>query len=738
MPLTSFRSSVHLFVQELDEGNKGIIMKFATTGKLLLATTAFTLGCLGVSAQQIDEAAGSSAEKARKLAPIIVTSQRKEQNLQDVAASVTAVDEAAMERRQILSPIDLSRIAPNVKFDSVTGGTAGLKPYIRGGGVTDGGFVTSESEVAMYMNDVYIARLQGAMLDFAEIERVEVLRGPQGVLYGRNASAGAVNIITKTPSEDRSGSVQVGYGSWNERRIKGYYSTPLDEAGKWRAAVSGIVRARDGGRQYNATLQKDVGEEEFYGIQGDLSYEFEGVKARLNVFHVDGETDGQWAVSTTTNSDGDIVPVSGSYHTVLSPKESSTTVEQTGFSLNVSAPIPGGTLKSITGYSELDDYWFQDFSGGVPSSFLAIPGDSFLSLFERSSDSSQSQFSQELQLSGAFASGALEYVAGAYYFEESADQDIDSLIFFGPSSIVLGTSTESIALYGQLTYHAMDNLELILGGRYTDEEKSLDGAYNGDPAVDTSTYSKFTPKLGVNYKATPDTLIYASYSEGFKAGGYNAFPSSAAQLALPFRPQHIKAYEAGLKTDIGDALRLNLSAFFNDIEDRQQGALLGNGVAIVENYDVEVKGLEVEATWVPTDALTIWGNAALNEGEYVGTDSELASILDNELPVFPDYEYTIGIDYVVNIGEGELSFGGDYNFRDEYFSTADNYFIGFVEQQDTLNGYISYNLDQWKFQIAGKNLLQEEGWQTGFGFAVVNPRFATDPRSILATVRYSF
>jgi iron complex outermembrane recepter protein len=713
-------------------------MNFTSTGKLLLATTALTLGGLSASAQQAGTPDGSSVETDRKLAPVIVTAQRKEQNLQDVAASVTAVDAAAMEKRQILSPIDLSRIAPNVKFGSVTGGTAGLSPYIRGGGVTDGGFVTSESEVAIYMNDVYVARLQGAMLDFAEVERVEVLRGPQGVLYGRNASAGAVNIITKTPSEDPSGSVQVGYGSWNERRVKGYYSTPLDQAGKWRAAVNGIVRARDGGRQYNATLGNDVGEEEFFGVQGDLAYETEGVEARLNVFHVNGETDGQWAVSTTTNSDGDVVPVSGSYFTVLSPKESSTTVEQSGISLNVSAEFPGGTLKSITGYSELEDYWFQDFSGGVPSSFLNIPGDAYLSLFERSSDSSQSQFSQEFQASGDFASGAFEYVAGAYFFEESADQDIDSLIFFGPSSIDLSTSTESVALYGQLTYLAMEDLELLVGGRYTDEEKSLNGAYNGDPATDTSTYTKFTPKLGVNYKVTPDTLIYASYSEGFKAGGYNAFPSSAAQLALPFRPQHTKAYEVGLKADFGDALRLNLSAFYNDIEDRQQGALLGNGVAIVENYDVELKGLEVEATWVATDALTFWGNAALNEGEYVGTDSELASILENEVPSLPDYEYTIGFDYAVRLGGGELNLGGDYNYRDDYFSTADNYFVGFVGQQETLNGYISYNFEQWKFQIAGKNLLQEESWQTGFGFSVVNPRFATDPRSVLATVRYSY
>ncbi|MDR7101731.1 TonB-dependent receptor [Croceicoccus sp. BE223] len=670
---------------------------------------------------------------------IVVTAQRTDQRLQDVPVSVTAITAEEIETRQITAPLDIQRLSPNVKLDGVTGGSAGLKAFIRGGGVTDSAFVLSESEVALYTNDVYNSRLQAALVDFAEIERIEVLRGPQGVLYGRNSSAGAINIITKAPADHLTGTVQAGYGSWNERRLKGYVSVPLSASGDWAFSLNGMIRGRDGGKWYNATLDRKVGEEDFAGGQFDLGYKGEALTARLNVFYLDLESDGLFASNTTVES-GEIVPISGDYRTVLSPDMSSTKVKQWGSSLNLAYDFGGGTLKSITGYSDLDDSWFIDFSGGVPGSYIAfIPGidpDAYYALFERGAVSDQWQFTQELQAAGS--ASIVDYVAGLFYFHESAGQDIDSTIFFAPSKTVFGAKTDAWAAYGQATVNLTDALSVVAGGRYTKEDKSLDATIGGVPAVSDDSWKKFTPKLGVNYKLTPDVLLYASYSEGFKAGGYNGLASTAAQLAVAFKPQITKAYEVGIKGDIGRTVRFGLTVFWNDIVDRQQPISLGDGGFLVENYDVRIQGIEAELAWRPVQGLQIWGNAALNDGKYTDASVENASLINNAPPSLPDYSFTVGVDYRFVLGGGEVKLGGDYGKRDGYYSTPDNAAIGLIEPQESLNAYLGYETGPWNLQVAGKNLTQEEGWQTGFGFSVIQPRFIIEPRTWLATARYSF
>lgn len=702
------------------------------TRALLAATALATMP--GIAwAQEASTAAPQQEGSA--FGDIIVTSQRTEQRLQDVPISVTAITADEIQTRQVLAPADIARLVPNVKLDGVTGGSAGLKAYIRGGGVTDGGYIMSESEVALYVNDVYNARLQGAMLDFSEVERIEVLRGPQGVLYGRNASAGAINIITKAPADEFKGSVQAGFGTWNERRLKGYISVPLSADGKWAISANGIVRARDGGRQYNETLDKKVGKENFKGGQVDLAYKGDVVKARLNLFYLDLDSDGQWAVNTTVNDAGRIVPLSGSYRRVLSPTPSYTTVKQKGGSLHLSADYPGGTLTSITGYSELDDTWSQDFSGGVYPAMLGMAGTTPITLFNRKSDSSQWQFSQEMQAAGSLANDFVSYVLGVYYFHEQGRQLMNSEVFFAPSETIFRAKTDAWAGYGQLTFKVAEPLELVAGGRYTIEDKGLNAAIDGTPAVSRDHYKKFTPKLGINFKPVQDVLIYGSYAVGFRSGGYNGLASTAAQLAAPFRPQTTDAYEVGIKADLGRTLRASLAGFLNDISNRQESINLGDGGFLIENYDMKIKGIEAEIAWRPITGLQIWGNGALNDGKYKGSSGSLAGSLP---PFLPDFQATVGFDYSFEVGSGTLKFGADANFRDAYYSTADNAAIGAVDATQLVNGYVGYDIGPWALQVAGKNLLNQINWQTGFGFSVVNPRFMTDPRTVMGTVKYSF
>lgn len=698
---------------------------------LLLATCLGAFPALAWAQDTTDEAIGSA------FGDIIVSAQRTDQRLQDVPVSVTAITADEIQTRQVLTPTDIARLVPNLKLDGVTGGSAGLKAYIRGGGGTDGGFVMSEAEVALYINDVYNARMQGALMDFAEIERIEVLRGPQGVLYGRNASAGAINILTKQPSDTFTGNIQAGYGTWNERRLKGYISVPLSADGKWAASFNGIARARDGGRQYNETLDRKVGKENFKGGQVDVAYKGDVIKARLNLFYLDLDSDGQWSVNTTTNAEGKIVPLSGSYRRVLSPLASDTQVKQKGGSLHLSADYPGGTLTSITGYSELDDSWIQDFSGGVYPSMIGAPGTTPLALFVRESDSRQWQFSQETNAAGSLANDVVDYVLGVYFFHETGHQVTTTTTFFVPSVTNFNARTDAWAAYGQLTFNLTDKLQAVAGGRYTLEDKQLDATLGTSPANSRDHYEKFTPKLGINYKPNSDLLIYGSYSAGFKSGGYNGLASTAAQLAAAFKPQTTDAYEVGIKADLGRTLRASLAGFFNNVSDRQESISLGNGGFLIENYDIQIKGIEAEIAWRPVTGLQIWGNGALNDGKYKHVPAS-ASLSGNTPPFLPDYQAAIGFDYSFDLGSGKLKFGADANFRDAYFSTADNAGIGAVETTQLVNGYVGYDVGPWAFQVAGKNLLNQINWQTGFGFSVINPRFMTDPRTVLGTVKYSF
>jgi iron complex outermembrane receptor protein len=689
--------------------------------------------------------ASASAAQDDGLQSVTVTAQRVKQRLQDVSAAITAFSPQAIEQLQIDSLVDISRVAPNVKFDAMTGGSTSLKPFIRGGGVTDGSMLTSESEVGIYVDDVYRARLSAGLVDFVQLDRIEVMRGPQGVLYGRNSSAGAVNIITRAPGAEFSANIEAGVGNFGERRLKGYVSGALSQDKRWRGSLQGMVRGRDTNGQYNVTLGKDVGGDRSQGFQGDLAFEDGDLKARLSAFVLHNAGDGQWAVPTTVDANGSIVPSTGSYRRVASPTPSLTDVTQAGTTLRLSKDVGEVRLTSITGFVKLKDHWREDFSGGVDGALIGLADAGTLALFDRESRTTHHQFSQELQAAGSFGGGRLDYVGGLYFFGEKGRQDVDSSIFFTPSSVTFDADTTSVAAFGQLGAHLGDKATLVLGGRFTSDDKRIAGTLGGEGFSESSRYRRFTPKLGLDYKVAADVLLYASYSEGFKSGGYNGLASTVAEISQPFLPQLTDAYEAGVKADLLDhKLRVNAALFYNRIRNRQQTLTVASGPEagsfVVENYDARLTGLELELAWKAMPGLSLWANGALNDGKYTSCSSAVSScsIIDNKLPVFPRFSYTVGADHEEALGAGRLRTGADFSVRAPYFSTADNVAIGAVERQKFLNAYLAYDLGNWTYQLAGKNLLQEQGWQTGFGFSVVQPRFAIPARTFLLSARYEF
>jgi iron complex outermembrane receptor protein len=701
--------------------------------------------CAGAGILALAMADAAYAADVPENSDITVTATRTTSTVQKVSVAVTAVGADTIAKQGITNVKDLSQIAPNVQIRTVSGGSAGITPFIRGGGVTDGANVTSEPEVGIYIDDVYQPRAAASFIDLLDIERIEILRGPQGTLYGRNSSAGALKIVSRMPSATPGLKVELGTGSWAERSVKLVGNAPISADGKWRAGLSGLYRGRDGGFQYNATLGKKVGGEDYFGLKGDLAYVGAGLTARLSGFYSKLDGDGLYPVALNPTYTGtgytSVQPTSGSYRTVLSPSQSFTKVVQYGANLNIAADIGDHTkLTSISSWSHLRDNWAQDFSGGVPWSALgsSLPG--YVALFDRTSGLHDTAFSQELQLHGGFFGQKLTYVAGLYLFRETGSQMVKSAIFFAPSTTNFAVETTSYAAFGQMGVHFTPELTLSLGGRYTKDDKTLDATIAGSAVKRKDSWGTFLPKVALEYQVNSRVLAYASFSEGFKAGGYNGLASTATALNSPYDPQKMKAYELGLKTELLDRkARLNISAFFNDYSSLQQQGVTGTGAFITQNYAADHKGVEAEFSLRPIDGLTLWANGTWNDGKYKAAANTIAGVgsyVGNAMTNVFKYQVTGGSDAVIPFAGGQVSMGGNVNLRSDYYSTPDNLYIGHVPSTVIGNAYIGFAKDKWSLRANVKNITNEVVWTTGFGFSVVRPRYASDPRSWHVTLAY--
>ncbi|WP_317928561.1 TonB-dependent receptor [Halioxenophilus sp. WMMB6] len=685
---------------------------------------------------------------APALENIVVTAQRTEENIQSTPVSITAFSADDVEKFQIDNAKDLSQVAPNVLIKPVSGGSGGITPFIRGGGVSDGANITSEAEVGIYIDGVYQPRSAASFIESLDIERIEVLRGPQGTLYGRNSSAGALKFISRLPGEELRVKNEFGVGIWNEVYDKFTVSGPLSEDGSLRGGLSGMYRDRDGGRQDNVTRNQKVGAEEFQGLQGDLYYDGGNHTARLKLFYTDYDSDGLYASAldpfAMTGSYEDFPYASGDIDKLLSPYASYTTDTQYGGSLEISTDISDTlTLTSITSFTTLQDDWAVGFSGGVASSALGIPSSDYLELFERESVSDQDSFTQEFQFQGSAFDEFMSYVAGLYFFRESGTQNVDSVIFFGPSYTDFDITTKSYAAFGQMNFYLTNELSLIVGGRYTEDKKEMDANVSGTTVSADDSFNKFTPKVALEYQPNDTTLLFASYTEGFKAGGYNSLASSAEALGTAFDMQELSAYEVGYKSDwMASRLRFNLAAFFNEYTNLQQQSVTNEGVFITENYDAEHKGVEVELSFQATEGLYLWANGVYQDSEYTDTSASggqsSGSLLGNQLTNVFDYQFALGFDYSYDIGPGTLGLGANVNKRDDLYSTADNVEIGHLKPVTLVDAYLSYKVGNWKVNLAGKNLTDEKYWFTGFGFSVVQPRFMADPMTWKLGVSYEY
>lgn len=696
--------------------------------KFLISTAMLTSTFIAIPAFAQDSApqtqtSADGATTGSGIGEIVVTAQKRSENIQNVPIAISAVGSQFLESRGITSIDSLGSIAPNVKFERAPSNKTISQIAIRGS-VTINPAVTWEPAVGLYLNGVYIAKAQGSIFDVADLERVEILRGPQGTLYGRNALAGAVNLVPKMPTGEPGLKGELTYGNFNY--WKGRVVADLPAFGPFSLKLSGQIQKRDGFIKIvpnpfpQAFLAGPPSVDRTNDLDGksgmvQLRFKPEGSNFTADYMFDYSKFDQRpdFAQLIRVNRNGlpqDIFdPNSVSYpnagaffplNLYTNPTRQSTgsidgkpLYERSrtyGHALTLALDLGAATIKSISSYRNLKWGDSLDLDGSPLPVALTARDTSFWS------------FSQELQMSGKAMNDKLNYVAGVFYYKEKAET-LGPQSFFGGATAFqsdYGSNTRAFAAYAQLDYNFTEAFKLTLGGRYTNEKKDVRRFLKvvSNPlvpvvnlpygSVPDAKYSDFSPAMTLAYQANRDINAYARFARGFKSGGFNgetndfraptaACPTGAFELCNPYRPETVNSYELGLKTRlVGGKVILNFAAFWDDHKDIQLSVFTANGAAssAVRNAaKARIRGLEIETVLRPVDALTINGSLAFLDPKYKsyieavnGVDTDVSG--NRAFPHAPKTTAAVGVDWRVLQGDwGRFSLNGDLNYISSYF-----------------------------------------------------------------------
>ncbi len=615
------------------------------------------------------------------LEEVTVTAQRRVELEQSVPMAISALSADMLERQQIRSISQLDQIVPNIVMNENTGTSSASKIFLRGVG-EDESFFTADTPVGIYIDDVYIARQTGSMFDLFDIERLEVLRGPQGTLYGRNTSAGAVKLVSKKPTlGEYRGQAELTIGSYSRVDARATGNMPIGDTVAVQAAV--LMRTRDGYTR-NAFDGKDVNDKDVKGARLSLLAEpSDRFRALLAADYIRERSTPGYAAPLTLDAVGDPLrdPVSrtGDFFVtnsdITAPQND---LDQWGLSATLEFNATDAlTLKSITSYRTMDNLLYLDADADV-----LLPSPSKTGRFHLYQDQEQYQISQELQALGTLADGRFNYVAGLFYFRENNKEDTRSVVglpaFVGLPIAVAGVfdlqpisreelTTDSYAAFATGTYAINDRLSLTAGLRYTRDTKDFTnnviqpngiqqvvclnttGAVAAQAAaapctpaqtalgyVNFSNQSAFnrtwddvTPRVVLDYQLTNRALMYVSAAKGFKGGTTSGRDTAALRNygRIIGDPETNWSYEAGLKADWLDRrLRTNVAVFRNLYSGLQFGVTTPDGgFGRINAGDATTEGAELELTAVPVKGLELNASVGLLDGKYTKWTAALST-----------------------------------------------------------------------------------------------------------------
>jgi iron complex outermembrane receptor protein len=740
-----------------------------------------------IAAALLATAGAQALAQATGLEEIVVTAQKREQSLQDAPIAISAFGRDALAQQRITDVQDLNGLVPNVQFAAAPSSTTGATVAIRGA-VTTNPAPTWEPTVGMYVDGVFIGKVLGGIFDVADLERVEVLRGPQGSLYGKNTVGGAINLITRKPSGELMGEVKAGVGNEGYWQVRGSLDT----------AAIGTVGEGLGQLSANITLQHEERDGFTRGVADpvgsplaapDVADEWEGLDSDAGrialLLNVTENFEARYAYDFSnrdntpqaphlTHAEAGVVPFLLPY--VVSDDERADTLSSEtdvfeeaeidghalhlGYDLGEQGFLGDVQIRSITSYREMSWDDLLDIDGSPIDAFHSGRGIDY------------EQTSQELQILGS--TDRVNYVFGYYYFDETADV-INPITFFGvfgapTAPNAYGLESESNAVFGQLDWKPgaaalRDRLTVTLGARYTEEEKDQ---YISHPIVTDNNlqvrpewafageadenWNNFSPTVTLSWDLTEEASVYARYAEGWKSGGFNGESSTLAEFQRAYDPEEVVSYEIGLKSRwLDNRVQVNAAAFENNVDDMQLSIFLADGSAasVVRNAgEATVRGFELEVLAEPVDNLLLnlsWGYLDPEYDKYI--DDTGANVADDRaFPYAPENTFSAGAQYTVSgVLGGNLVGRLDWNYTDDrvlYPEPEQNKFSK-LDDYALLNGRLSLTelpLGNGSLEVAawGKNLTDEEYRVSTIPFLIWTVSYFGAPRTYGMEVSYKF
>ena len=743
-------------------------MKARQTIRTIALASAAWSGLAALPALAQDAATPPATASEEDSAAIVVTARRREETLVSVPIAVSAFSGAALERSGAIDISDLANVTPNTTLEASRGTNSTLTAFIRGVGQQDpvSGF---EQGVGIYLDDVYLNRPQGALLDIYDVERIEVLRGPQGTLYGRNTIGGAVKYVTRMLPQDFSLKVKGTYGSYDQADGIISASAPIGDLIRVGGAFARLSR---GGFGKNLTTGEDnynkdiwagratfemggYGEPVLMRITGD--YTKDNSNARGGHRLIPGQVSGAPVLDDVFDTRGGLAD----------PKQY---VKSYGLSMNISAELSDAvTLRSISAWRKDDSASPIDFDA-LPAVDVDVPAYYF-----------NEQLSQEFQL--LYDNGPLKGMVGFYYLDASADTQFDVRLFTTVPGLTAFTQanvdTETYAVFGDFTFDISQQLSVSAGGRYTWDKRRADilrqnylgggspvfggaGTAFGAPSTNfrgESEFKKFTPRLSVSYKPTPDHNIYASWSKGFKGGGFDPRgvgvnapdlngdgirQDSEVASFLSFAPEEVDSYEVGYKGNLMDgALYVALAGFYADYKDVQIPGSVACDVGGIPSFcgvvsnagKATFKGVEFESNarlgrdmMTPGDRLNLQTAIGFIDAEYKEYITNIGGVPTDvaryrEVQNTPKWTASGTLSYQTPVGDGSLYAGTTVSWRSKtyQFEIPNPY----IDQK----GYALWDAsivytapsDRWSIGLHGKNILDKEYKTSGYTFVVADP-----------------
>lgn len=678
------------------------------------------LGAPAASAQEATPADPSEQAIATGDGEIIVTAQRRSERLRDVPISMTVANAEALELAGVTNMMDLALITPGLNIDRFATAT---QPTIRGV-TTRENSPGNDANVSIYVDGVYQASQQANGFDLPDIERIEVSKGPQGTLYGRNATGGAIQIFTARPEYDFGGSVTASYASFNESTVRGYVNVPLVD-NVLALNIAAYQQHTDG--YYNDLLNGgDFGEVNSTLLRAKLLYEpTSWLNFLLAAQYSDREDETVGAGSPLNGNSvgsltpGTIVPTRPYDVAVNDPFFN---VESRQISLASSADLGFATLGAITAHQDVDIHFLAE------GDFTSLNASAY-----RNSQPAET-FSQEVTLTSN-GDSRIDWVTGVFYYENTGAYDPLGVESGGaPILTRFGSQdTEAYAIFGEVNFELTERLSLIAGVRYSHEVHTLSGhtgAATPNLELAEASFQATTPRLSLIYELTPDTNVYFTYSEGFKSGGFN---TSGLSGLVPFDQELVDAFEIGLKSQPSDSLRYNIAAFHYDYTDQQvlSFIVLPGGATAQRTLNAaasEIYGLEADLNWEISEDWTLNAGLSLLHAEF--TDYPVAAVqlpiltggvpcncgnapgsvnaTGNQLIRAPEQTLNLGLIYGRDFAPGRFQASAMYYYTSDYVFTTDER-IG-QPAYGTLGARASFAPagTSWRLSVFGQNLTDEE------------------------------